>query len=59
MPTKKKSQKKLVISNTIKTTPKGTGHSLFSNFNREDNVHMFLGIILLIIGLWLLKGLVL
>lgn len=54
-PTKKVAAKSTpVVKATVTPAPsKQTG--FLSGFNREDNLHMFLGIILLVIGLYQLR----
>ena len=60
MPTKKKTTvtKKPTAAPAVKVTvtpaPKKQA-SFLDGFNREDNLHMFLGIILLVIGLYQLR----
>lgn len=58
-PTKKVAAKAApAVKVTVTPAPKKQA-SFLDGFNREDNLHMFLGIILLIIGLRQLKDLVL
>jgi len=61
MPTKKKTTSKKVVAKatptvkaTVTSATKKSG-SFLDGFNREDNLHMFLGIILLVIGLYQLR----
>lgn len=54
-PTKKVAAKGTpVVKATVTPAPKKQADFL-SGFNREDNLHMFLGIILLVIGLYQLR----
>lgn len=59
-PSKKPAAKKVatkVVSAAKATasTAKKSEPSFFENFNREDNLHMFVGIVLLVIGLYQLR----